>query len=100
MSKPAREQRLIETLQEYAAHDVPPSLDLWPAIRAAAHPAPRPRPALVVARAVTVMALLVAVGLAAYAVAPSPGGRPGEATPPATYPTAPAGLPLSQTVDG
>ena len=74
MKQPAPDQRLTQTLQEVAARDIPENLDLWPVIRYKAGVRSRwarlGRPPLLLARAALVTALLLAVGLAAYTIAP------------------------------
>ena len=74
MKQPPYDQRLTQTLQEVAARDIPETLDLWPVIRYKAGVRSRRawlrRSPLLLARAVLVTALLLTVGLAAYAVAP------------------------------
>ena len=71
-----KEQQAAQILQEFAEQEVPASLDLWPAIQARLQPQRHPSwwtrivPATRLGWAFLALALFLALGAAAYAVAP------------------------------
>lgn len=103
MKQSTHDQRLTQTLQEVAARDIPENLDLWPVIRYKAGGRFRRawlrRPPLVLARAALVTALLLAVGLAAYTLAPFLGEGSASFLEGA-YPTLDANRVLRRNIDG
>ena len=104
MNPATREGRLVQTLQEVAARDIPAGLNLWPAIRARLGPAPRratgARPAAGLAWAGLATVLLLTVGLAA-ALTPTLNRLASALVhPPNLYPLLGPSTVLTQTIGG
>ncbi len=102
MNPATREGRLVQTLQEVAARDIPAGLNLWPGIRAHLRPAPRrtPRPAQSLVWSALATVLLLTVGVAA-ALTPTLGQLASALLhPPSRYPVLGPASALTQTIGG
>ncbi len=105
MNPATREGRLVQTLQEVAARDIPAGLNLWPGIRARVGIAPprrraRSRPVASLAQAGLATMLLLTVGFAA-ALTPTLSHLAGALLhPPDHYPLLTPSTVLTQTIGG